>query len=232
MKLTRAGMCILAGVGLLESASALRKSAGAPNVQPTGSKLVDLPKQQFKVHVPESNQASCEAVLFSVGTSVKVDGYDSLAAALVKRGFAVVIVDPEKGWPTKNNVGKLRDAYTHAKENLVSWSGGACGSISKWLVGGHSAGGGTAHKVLAAEPSMASGMFSVDPFTRGDLGGVVNLPGLYWGFDVTSCFVNKEESAEAYYGLSAADKRIFIRAKKEYVISRCGFLQSTTIAQW
>ena len=79
----------------------------------------------------------------------------------------MAIVDPEKGFPFKLNVEKLRSAYAHAKENLVSWSDGACGSVSKWLLGGHSAGGGTTHKVLAADPSMANGIFSVDPFTKG-----------------------------------------------------------------
>ena len=87
-------------------------------------------------HTPAGHQSSCEAVLFSVGTSVSVDSYDSMAAALVKRGFVVAIVDPEKGWPTKLNVEKLREAYAHAKDNIVSWSDGACGSVSKWLLGG------------------------------------------------------------------------------------------------
>jgi len=188
-----------------------------------GGRIVDLPGQQFSVHVPETAQDSCEAVLFSVGTAVSVGGYDSMAAALVKRGFAVAIVDPEKNWPTKLNVDKLRDAYAHAKENLVAWSNGACGSISKWLIGGHSAGGGTAHKVLAVDPSMADGIFSVDPFTKGDLGGALNLPGLYWGFDVSTCFVTKEQAASAYYGLSEKSKRIFVRVQKEYITTKCGY---------
>jgi len=189
----------------------------------TTGKIIDLPDHQFKVHSPAGTQASCEAILFSVGTSVSVGGYDSMAAALVKRGFVVAIVDPEKGWPTKLNEDKLRFAYSHAKENLLTWSEGACGSISKWIVGGHSAGGGTAHKVLAADPSMADGVFSVDPFTKGGLGGMVNLPGLYWGFDVTTCFVTKEQAASAYYSLTDTDKRIFVRAQKEYVNSKCGY---------
>ena len=59
---------------------------------------------------------------------------------------------------------------------------------------------------------MANGIFSVDPFTKGDLGGVANLPGLSWGFDVTTCFVTKKQAAAAYYSLTDTEKRIFAPA--------------------
>lgn len=195
-------------------AAALRVSKTSN--QSSISKVVDVPGQQFKVHYPASAQDSCRAVLFSVGTSTQVKGYDSMAAALVEKKFVVAIVDPEKGWPFKLNVKKLGDAYALARAELLSWSDGACGSISMWLVGGHSAGGGTAHKVLAADPSLADGIFSVDPFARGVPKETVNLPGLYWGFAKTTCGAKKDEAAAAFYGLTETDKRIFVRAHEEY----------------
>merc|ERR1719203_2501646 len=170
--------------------------ASADAYSTNSGKIIENPGQQFAVHTPSTHGGSCAAVLFSVGTASSVTGYDSMASALTAKGFIVAIVDPEMGFPFKNDVDKLHDAYSYAKDNLVSWSDGACGSISKWLMGGHSAGGGTAHKVLAMNPSMADGIFSIDAFTNAGLGEhKVDLPSLHWGFDVTTCFVTKEDAA-------------------------------------
>jgi len=177
----------------------------------------------LSLHYPDSPQTSCEAILFSVGTAVSVGGYDSMAKALTEQGFVVAIVDPQKGNPTKLDVEKLRQAYSHVKENLVDWAGDKCQSVSKWIVGGHSAGGGTAHKVFASDPSMADAVFSVDPFTKGDMGGDVNLPSLFWGFDVSTCFVTKELAAAGYYALTSSDKRVFVRAERMMTWTACGY---------
>lgn len=137
--------------------------------------------------------------------------------------FLVGIVDPEKGSMTKLDVDKLRTAYAFAKENLIGWSGRACTSVNKWVIGGHSAGGGTAHKIFADDASMADAIFSVDPFTRGDMGGDVPLPGLYWGFDVTTCFVAKDAGAKGYYELTQRDRRVFMRAERKMQLGKCGY---------
>jgi len=177
----------------------------------------------LSLHYPDASQTSCEVILFSVGTATSVGGYDSMAGALTQKGFVVAIVDPQKGNPTKLDVEKLREAYSHVKDNLVGWAGDKCQSVSKWIVGGHSAGGGTAHKVFDSDPSMADAVFSVDPFTKGDMGGEVNLPSLFWGFDVTTCFVTKEVAAVGYYALTSSEKRVLVRAQKELTWSACGY---------
>lgn len=187
-----------------------------------GSVDKESPGRQYKVHFPDSIQRSCHAILFSVGTGVSVGKYDTFAEALVQKGYIVAIVDPERGSMTKLDANKLQGAYAEAKDQLLSWTS-ACDSINKWIVGGHSAGGGTAHKVLVSNPSLADAIFSVDPFTKGDMGGDVRLPALYWGFDVTTCFVTKSAAAEGYYGLTENTKRVFYRAEKVMENSLCGF---------
>lgn len=190
--------------------------------QATATKDITTARQQYRVHIPGGTQ-SCEAVMFNVGTGMSVGKYDKMATALANEGFIVAIVDPEKGSMTKLDEAKAAAAYVFAKENMVSWSDGACTSISKWIAGGHSAGGGSGYKAVARNHSLAHGIFSVDPFARGKPTDEVNLPSLYWGFDVTTCFVTKEDAAAAYYDKTTGGKRVFARVHKEYAWSSCGY---------
>lgn len=191
-------------------ADALRVG-GKVSANVTGN-VITTRNQQFKVFTPTAQGTSCDAVLFGVGTATGVNGYDRMAEALTGKGFVVAIVDPEKGWFTKNNVGKLREAFAFAQDNLVSWSDGTCSSVRSWILGGHSAGGGTTHKVVSLNPSMADGIFSWDPFTNSGLRDyTVSVPGLYWGLDTTTCAVTKKDAAEAYYELTETKKRILVR---------------------
>ena len=57
----------------------------------------------------------------------------------------------------------MRDAIVEVKRSLLSWTS-ACGTVSKWVVGGHSAGGGSVHSAVSADPSLADALFSVDPY--------------------------------------------------------------------
>jgi hypothetical protein len=216
-----------------EDQKSLLTSSASIRTKRHSSDTIDL-----KLHFPDAPQASCEAVLFSVGTAVDVNGYDSLAQALTKRNFVVAIVDPQKGNPTKLSVEKLHAAYTHVKENLVDLAGDKCQSVSKWIVGGHSAGGGTAHKVFAQDSSMADAVFSVDPFSAVTPSPVeeshegrssedtiiqgLDIPSLFWGFDVTTCFVSKEKAAKGHYEATTPSKRVFVRAKRIMQWCDCG----------
>ena len=48
------------------------------------------------------------------------------------------------------------------------------------------------------------------------------MSALYWGFDVTTCFVNKEDVARAaYYG--SIGQRVFQRVAKVYKWTICGY---------
>ena len=62
-----------------------------------------------------------------------------MSAALVEKGFAVVIMDAEKGSMSKLNFEKSKTAIEFAKENLPSWAP-TCSRINEWLLGGLSAG--------------------------------------------------------------------------------------------
>jgi len=212
----------VSSLGNMKFAAALAIFAASFRQSLAGVNLIDDPNRQFKVHFPDTTQSSCDAILFSVGTAVAVHGYDTMSQGLVQKGFIVVVVDPEKGSMTKLDVAKLKTAYIQAKLNLYTWSSQACDSINNYIVGGHSAGGGTAHKVFDEDPSVADAIFSVDSFTRGNIGGVVNLPSLHWGFDVTTCFVDREAGAAAYYDLTSQNKRVFYRAAKVMDTGLCG----------
>jgi len=200
----------LVGLSWLTPSMGLRKQNSAGRIE-------------WSLHYPAASQTSCEVVLFSVGTGASVGGYDSMSKALTDQGFAVAIVDPERGSMTKLNVEKLRAAYSHVKEIFVGEAGDKCQSVSKWIVGGHSAGGGTAHQIFARDPSMADAVFSVDPFARADIVGGVNLPSLFWGFDVTTCFVNRRDGAQGYYLATETEKRVFVRAQREMAWTLCGY---------
>jgi len=146
--------------------------------------------------------------LFSVGTTMSVSGYAEFATRVAAKGYIFIMVDPEPGSFTKLNKDKLQTAFLIGKERWSGWTGNACGSIDAWLLGGHSAGGGTAHAVFADMPSITDGVFSVDPLARGDLGPNIDLPGLYWGFSETTCFVKPADSSHAAYARSPVSKRV------------------------
>lgn len=187
-----------------------------------GSTLIKNDKGYFKVYWPAPTSGSCSAVLFSVGTAMGQHEYPQIAEALTARGILVGIVDPQPGSMTKLDVDKLTAAFTEAKANLLQWSGGACGSVNTWLMGGHSAGGGTAHKVFEANAGMTDAVFSVDPFAKGDLGGNIQLPGLYWGFSKSSCFVDPKDSSEAGYVRSQSGKRVLAKVTVTKKFTMCG----------
>merc|ERR1719203_739480 len=153
--------------------------------------------------------------MHAVGTATSVDKYGNFSKSLVDKGYVVAIVDPQRGSPTKLDVEKSKTAFELAKLSLGDWIS-TCGRFDKWIMGGHSAGGGTAHAVISANPSMADAIFSFDPFDIGMNGGnaVVNKPAIYWGFEFTSCFVTKEKSAQMAYDLTDNERRVFVRVRK------------------
>jgi len=177
---------------------------------------------QVKIIYPNPAPASCEAILLGVGTAMSVEGYDNLANALAAYGYVVVIMDHAPGNMIKTDATKFRNLTLDVQDNLLDeLAGSGCTSISHWLAGGHSAGGQAAQNAVAADPSLADAIFSIDPYNCNNTGNVV-VPAMYWGFDVTTCFVNKGDAAEAaYYG--SMSQRAFYRAKKVYKWTWCGY---------
>lgn len=209
---------------LMGAATGARVTAGKGGEESLSSQstLIRNSKGHFQLYWPSASQSSCSAVLFSVGTAMGAGEYPKIADALTARGFVVGIVDPQPGSMTKLDDKKLSAAFTEAKTNLLGWTGGTCRSVKTWLMGGHSAGGGTAHKVFETNPSMTDAVFSVDPFAKGDLGGNIPLPGLYWGFSKSTCFVSPRDSSEAGYTRSDAGKRVLAKVKVTNKFTLCG----------
>lgn len=174
----------------------------------------------FAVHSPAGTNSECDAVLFSVGTAMKVEGYTAFADKVTSHGLVAVVVDPQTGSPTKLDAEAWTSAMLYVKENLLTWT--TCGSIRKWIMGGHSAGGAAAHESLLLNPSMADKIFSVDPFPRGDFAGNVELPALYWGFDHTTCFVKADKAAKEAYLRTTNEERAYIRVHNHRLGGVCG----------
>lgn len=182
----------------------------------------DLSAGKVKVHYPSSAPAACDAILLGVGTAMSREGYDNLASAISAYGYVVVIMDHAPGNMVKTDATKFRNLALAVQANLVGWlAGTGCTSISHWLMGGHSAGGQAAQNAVSSDPSLADAIFSIDPYNCSNTGNVV-VPAMYWGFNVTTCFVSMNDAAKAaYYG--SLGQRAFYRAKKVYTFNPCGF---------
>lgn len=182
----------------------------------------DISQGQVKVFYPSPAPGAREAILLGVGTAMSREGYDSLANALIAYGYIVVIMDHVPGNMVKTDATKYRNLALAVRANLVGWlAGSGCTSIAHWLMGGHSAGGQAAQNAVSADPSLADAIFSIDPYNCSNTGNVV-VPAMYWGFDVTTCFVTKDDAAHAaYYG--SMGERAFYRVKKVYSWGPCGY---------
>ena len=185
-------------------------------------KSISASNGDVKLHYPSNKGPQCDAIVLGVGTAMGVNGYDKLSAQLVNNGFVVVIMDHAVGNLVKTDKTQYRNLALEVKSNLLGWiSDSQCTSISHWIMGGHSAGGQAAHNALVDDASLADAAFSIDPFDISS-SGQVNLPALYWGFDVTTCFVDKEKAAKAAYYRSTS-QRAFFKVAKQYSWGPCGY---------
>lgn len=194
------------------------------NMALPGSVKHSYSDNEYMVHFPESQQDSCHAILFGVGTHMSVGDYGNMSTALVQKGFVVVIIDPERGSLSKLDSHRSKAAFEFAKRTLPSWVS-TCGRFDKWIMGGHSAGGGTIHAVVAHNPSLADAMFSMDPFDIANNGEseIIDTPALFWGFDFTGCFVSKENAAAMAFANTAHTRRVLVRVQKEMILNFCGY---------
>ncbi len=181
-----------------------------------------LSNGKVRIHFPNPAPSACEAILIGVGTSQARDDYDFLSEALIDYGYIVVIMDHNPGNMIKTDATKFRNCALEVKANLLTWlSATNCSFISHWIMGGHSAGGQAAQNAVSADATLADAVFSIDPYNCSNTGDVV-VPALYWGFDVTTCFVNKNDAAKAaYYG--SLGHRAFFKVAKKYSWGPCGY---------
>lgn len=181
-----------------------------------------LDSGKVRVHYGTSTPASCDVIMLGVGTAMSADSYDKLSGELGKYGYVTVILDHAPGNLVKTDGNKYAALANDVKANLSSWfSGNQCSSVAHWLMGGHSAGGQAAQQAVADGLVQTDAMFSIDPYNANNAGRV-NVPAMYWGFDVTTCFVTKDDAAKAAYKRSD-NLRAFYRVAKKYSWGPCGY---------
>ncbi len=178
---------------------------------------------QVRVVYKSPSPAVCEAFIMGVGTAMSRSDYDNMANQMANSyGYVVVIMDHNPGNMVKTDPVKYRNCVFEIKANLLNWlTGTGCTSISHWILGGHSAGGQAAQNAISSDPSLADAIFSIDPYNIEGAGRVFG-PALYWGFNVTTCFVEKTDAAEAAYYYTDGP-RVFYRVKKVYSWGPCGY---------
>ncbi|WP_101759904.1 hypothetical protein [Oceanicoccus sp. KOV_DT_Chl] len=194
---------------------------GAGQVQAT---YIDktISSGKVRIHYDSSSPTACDAVLLGVGTAMSPDGYDKLSDRLISYGYVVVILDHAPGNPFKTDATLYASLAQDVKTNLISWIPDSnCESISHWVLGGHSAGGQAAQEAISNDSTLADAVFSIDPFDSTTVGNV-NVPAMYWGFDVTTCFVDKDKAAKAAYYRSN-NLRAFYKVAKKYSWGPCGY---------
>lgn len=175
-----------------------------------------------RVHIPDNSPSECDAILIGVGTAMSAFSYDTLSAKFNSYGYITVILDHQPGELTKTDANRYKALAEEVKLNLLDWvSNSNCTSIEHWVMGGHSAGGQAAQNAVGNNPGLADAVFSIDPY---DISGAasVDVPALYWGFDFTTCFVDKDKAAKAAYYKSTA-QRAFVKVKRKYSFGPCGF---------
>jgi hypothetical protein len=178
---------------------------------------------QYRIIYKSPAPASCEVFIMGVGTAMSRSDYDNLGNAMANTyGYVLVVMDHNPGNMVKTDPAKYRNCALEVKNNILIWmSGTGCTSVAHWILGGHSAGGEAAQNAVSADPSLADGIFSIDPYNI-EGAGRVGGPAMYWGFNVTTCFVEKTDAAEAAYYYTDGP-RAFYRVKRVYGWTICGY---------
>ncbi|MCG8338284.1 MAG: hypothetical protein MJE63_27575 [Proteobacteria bacterium] len=173
-----------------------------------------LTSGEVRLFYSTSSPASCDVILFGVGTNMGVDQYDKMSTELISYGYVVGIMDHNPGNMVKTDATKFTTLVEDIKLEMVDWlATSGCTTIAHWIVGGHSASGQAAQEALSVDPALADAIYSMDPYDATAVGNVL-LPALYWGFDVTTCQVTKSDAAEAAY-LRSDGQRVFHRVAKK-----------------
>ena len=175
-----------------------------------------------RVHYPNPVPAGVNTFILAVGTAMSRSDYDNLANQLVAKGYVAVIMDHQPGSLTKTDAGKFTSCVNTVKSQIASWlSPAGFTSVSHWILGGHSAGGQAAHYAVAATPSLADAMFSIDPYNLSSAPNV-HGPALYWGFASTTCFVTVNDAAKAAYARTTGHREE-VKVGSVNAFNPCGY---------
>lgn len=175
-----------------------------------------------RVQYPDTVPANPEVFILAVGTAMSRSSYNYLSAQITAKGYVIVNMDHQPGSLTKTDATAFANCAQTVKNNIGAWLAPmGFKSAKHWIMGGHSAGGQAAQAALSANPALADAIFSIDPYNANNAGNVQG-PALYWGFTVTTCFVNVNDAAKAAY-YKTATKREFIRVQGIYSFNPCGY---------
>jgi hypothetical protein len=186
---------------------------------------ISLPAGDVRVYRPATAPAACEAVLFGVGTGLTTTSYASLGSAINGQGHVFVVMDHAPGDTfDKADAARYAALVEDVKANLLGWlgAGSPCTGIAHWILGGHSASGQAAHAAVLVDPRLGHAVFSADPYDVSGL-GTISLPGLYWGFTATSCFVDVNKAARAAYYRTPSPGRVLHKTNVTMTRAWCGY---------
>lgn len=185
-----------------------------------------LKEGKIRYHFDNSTHHQCETVaLIGVGTKMGADAYESLSTDIVSDSSLVfIMLDHNPRGMVKlspKKYAKLVKAVVDKITSLVT----ACKvpPPNGYIVGGHSAGGQAAINAL---PSLSDidllGFLGLDPFNAAKAGHI-DIPGIFWGFARTTCFVTKSDAAALAYNHTTKNRVFYQVANTRARITHCIF---------
>ena len=165
--------------------------------------------------------------IFGVGTDMQSSNYMTISKEIVTRCNAVlfIVLDHNPG-----NLIKLDGAKFASNANMIASNpskyfpsvkvegGGGVSTSIMFVIGGHSAGGSAAIDAMNDGQLLftPAGFLGLDPYgTSGFKGLHIPIPGLFWGFDKTTCFVKINKAAEACYDIAPVNARALYRVHND-----------------
>ena len=184
-----------------------------------------------------STSKQCSDILvLGVGTAMKVDDYDKLAASIVSTtglsSLVVVISDSNPGIPIKLYATEyarlLNGIRDQLDSNLIPGCTGQ--TYENFLIGGHSASGQGALKAAQQElyDVVPDGFVGLDPYdmTTLNVTSPLQFPTLNWGFTHnTACLVPLNKAARGAYRATSSDsgRVLYLIDNEHNGISHCVF---------
>ena len=166
--------------------------------------------------------------IFGVGTDMRSSNYMTISKEIVTRCKSVlfIVLDHNPGNLVKLNGNKFASNANMIASNpskyfpkvKVEEGGGGVSTSILFVIGGHSAGGSAAIDAMNDGHLTFTpvGFLGLDPYSSSDFKGLhIPCPGLFWGFDKTTCFVKINKAAEACYDISPINARALYRVHND-----------------
>ena len=124
--------------------------------------------------------------------------------------------DPDKYTNIVNELVRNLDKYIHLSRALAP--------TRKIVMGGHSTSGQAAINSFHGLEFTPDAFFGLDPYKVQREMKKITAPVLLWGFNRTTCAVDREKAAKGAYYISPTDKRVFYQVKNtDGKITHCIF---------